>query len=394
MVPESNVVALDIIPEPAEIIARAAALVPALRARSQECERLRHIPAQTIADFRDAGFYRMAQPKPFGGYAMGMDTVVEVAMQIGRACGSSAWMAGQYPGHQFMVGFFPQEAQQEYWGGNPDTLSSTASAVARLNFEPERGGWRIRDSQMRFSSGCDWAEWILFVTKEGTALVPKSDFRVLDDWHVAGLRGTGSKSIVIEDAWIPPHRFVPMQDLRNGTTHGARLYPDMPFYRAPQTMVLHQLLLAPQIGMARGILELFEERVTKRIDLHTGRPASEGAGAQLRFAEAAAEVDAAEMFIRRNCAKLLDWGTSGHLPDDNERALMRRDITYAGLLAVRAAERLLGAGDASGMFDAHPIARLGRDLHMANLHATQTWDEPAQTYSRLRWGLPASSLLN
>jgi alkylation response protein AidB-like acyl-CoA dehydrogenase len=390
----SKVVVIEPHPAPDVLIARGQALVPVLRQRSRDCEVERRIPAETIDDFRRAGFYRIAQPTAFGGFAMGVDVVAEVAMQVGRGCGSSAWMAAQYPGHQFMVGFFPLEAQQEYWADSPDTLSSTASAVARINCQPERGGWRVRDTHMRFSSGCDWAEWILFVTPQGTALIPKSDFRILDDWQVAGLRGTGSKSILIDDAWVPPHRIVPMSALKEGTTYGARLYPDMPFYRVPQTMVLHQLLLAPQIGMARGVLELFEERVTKRIDLHTGKPASEGAGAQLRFAESAAEVDAAEMFIRRNCATLVRWGTTEHQPDDNERALMRRDITYASRLATRAAERLLTAGDASAMFDTHPIARLGRDLHMAHVHATQTWDEPAQTYARLRWGLPPSSLLN
>src|SRR5690606_38111762 len=137
------------------------------------------------------------------------------------------------------------------------------------------------------------------------------------------------KSVVVEDAWVPPHRIVNFSDLQNGSTHGSKLYPDMPFYRVPQTLVLHQLLLAPTIGMARGVLNLFEERVTKRVDLHTRKTASEGAGAQLRFAESSAELDAAEMFIRRNCQTLLEWGRDDFRPEEMDRAAMRRDITYA-----------------------------------------------------------------
>jgi alkylation response protein AidB-like acyl-CoA dehydrogenase len=246
---------------------------------------------------------------------------------------------------------------------------------------------------MRFSRGCDAAEWILFVTRNGTCLVPKAQFKVVDDWHVSGLRGTGSKSILVEDAWIPPHRIVSLEDLKAGNTPGAKLYPDMPFYRVPQTLILHQLLLASVIGAVSGVLDLFEERI-KRIDLHTGKAAAEGAGTQLRYAESAAELAAAKMFIRNNLSTLLHWAGKGHQPDERERSVMRRDITYASRIAVRAAERLATAGDASGMFDSNQIGRLWRDAHMGSLQACLTWDEPAQTFARLRWGLTASSFLN
>jgi 3-hydroxy-9,10-secoandrosta-1,3,5(10)-triene-9,17-dione monooxygenase len=199
--------------------------------------------------------------------------------------------------------------------------------------------------------------------------------------------------VVIKDAYVPPHRFLPMELLKTGRTPGAEISSD-PFQRAPMSPVLNQMLLGPTIGMARGVMDLFEARVTTRRDLHTMRPSSEGAGAQLRFAEASAEIDAAMMFIRNNCKVLEAWGRRGSPPDDQERSRLRRDTTYAAMLAVRASERLLTQGDASGMFDDQQLGRLGRDVHMAGLQASLTWDEPAQTFSRLRWGLPASSFFN
>jgi alkylation response protein AidB-like acyl-CoA dehydrogenase len=381
------------VPSPEELIARARAMIPTLRQRSKHCEDLRRIPPETFEEFRSAGLLRTAQPTQFQGYGYGIDVVAELAMEVGRGCGSSAWMAGQWPGHQFMVGYFSLEAQQEYWATDPDTMSSTASAVARLDIQPERGGWRVRNSQMRFSSGCDYAGWIFFITQHGMGLVPKSDFHIVDDWHVSGLCGTGSKSVVIEDAWIPPHRFIPLDHMRAGTTPGASIYADHPFYRVPFHLVVNQLLLGATIGMARGVLDLFEERVTKRMDIHTFKPASEGAGAQLRFAESAAEVDAATMFIRRNCSTLAEWGRANHKPSDAERSLVRRDVAYATRLCVHSTQRLLSSGDASGMFDNQQVGRLGRDVYMAGLQANLTWDEPAQTFSRLRWGLPPTSML-
>jgi 3-hydroxy-9,10-secoandrosta-1,3,5(10)-triene-9,17-dione monooxygenase len=384
---------LDTVPTREELIARAQALIPTLRSRSRRCEELRKIPPETVDDLRNAGFFRVAKSTRFGGYDLGIDTVAELAMEVGRGCGSTAWMTGQWPGHNFMVGYFPLEGQQEYWACGPDTMSSTASAVARLNQERDGDGWRVRDSQLRFSSGCDYAQWILLITPNGIGLVPKSDFEVLDDWYVSGLRGTGSKSVVIKDAYIPPHRFAPYDLLNSGRSPGTLLSDD-PHLRTPMSIHLNQLLLSPIIGMARGVLDLFEERVVKRRDLHTMKPASEGAGAQLRFAESSAEVDAAMMFIRNNLLVLREWGSRDEPATPVERSRMRRDITYAARLCVQATQRLMSQGDASGMFDDQQLGRQGRDVYMAGLQVGLTWDEPAQTFSRLRWGLPASSYMN
>lgn len=375
-----------VIPTPEELVARATAMIPTLRERGAKSEEIRQVPTETLEDFKQAGFLRMAVPKRFGGYNHGIDTVTRVTVQVGRGCGSASWMAGQWAGHNFMVSLYPLEAQEEYFSSGPDTVSSTASAIAKLDMQPENGGWRIRDTHLRFSSGCDHAEWIQIMGQHGIGLIEKSAFEILDDWKVSGLRGTGSKSVIIKDTFIPPYRFLPFETTREGKAPGAQIN-DNPYQRAPLVMALNQLLLASAIGMAKGVVDLFEQRVGKRMDLHTGKPASEGAGAQLRFAESSAEVDAAEMFLERNCRTLAEWGAAGHITDTLERVTMRRNTTYACKLAVQAALRLGTQGDASGMFDVNPIGRLLRDIQMAALQASLTWDEPAQAYARVRWGV-------
>jgi alkylation response protein AidB-like acyl-CoA dehydrogenase len=377
-------VSVDSRPTTEFFVDRARALIPALRARGRRTEEARMILPETVEEFRQAGFFQIASAKPYGGYQLGIHAVVRTAFEVGRGCGSSAWMASQWGGHNFMVGWFPEQGQQEYWATGPDTLSSTASSVMRLDIQPEGEGYRVRDTQLRFSSGCDYAQWILMISPHGIGLVPKSDFEVLDDWFVSGLRGTGSKSIVIKDAFIPAHRFVGMADLKNGTTPGA-LRSEDPYLRVPLNLVLNQLLCAAITGMARGVQDIFEERVLKRKDLHTGNPARESHGAQLRFAESHAEVEAARLFQKSCCETLLDWGTQGHVPSIVERARLRRDVTYAAKMAVQSTQRLLSQGDASGMFDDSPLGRLGRDVYMAGLQASLTWDEPAMTFSRTRW---------
>src|SRR6266513_1745807 len=119
-----------------ELRRKAADLVPVLRERSARCEELRRIPPETVQDVIDAGFLRIAQPVPFGGLGLGVDTVAEVAIEIGRGCPSTAWMVGQWPGHNFIAGMYTKEAQDEYFADGPDTLSSTASAVVKMDAQP------------------------------------------------------------------------------------------------------------------------------------------------------------------------------------------------------------------------------------------------------------------
>jgi 3-hydroxy-9,10-secoandrosta-1,3,5(10)-triene-9,17-dione monooxygenase len=273
-------------------------------------------------------------------------------------------------------------------------MSSTASAIVKLDCEPEKGGMRAT-GRLKFSSGVDAAEWLLLLA--GTAqppalcLVPKADFRIEDDWYVMGLRGTGSKSVVLDAAFIPQYRMVPIEALLRGRSFGAELYPDNPYYRAPFNVMLNTLLLSPTIGMARGLLDLFEERALSRTDSHTGTRAFEQPATQLRFAEAGAEVHAAIALLRDTFREMLRWGRSSEEMPLLDRSQLRRDICYSARLCMQAADRLLESGDASGMYDSQPMQRWGRDIHMAGLQASLTWDGPAMSYSQIRWGLPPMS---
>jgi alkylation response protein AidB-like acyl-CoA dehydrogenase len=379
------------LPTREEMLERARGLVPVLRERSAHCEELRRIPPETVDDFISTGLLRMAQPVRFGGYGLGIDAVCDVAMEIGRGCPSTAWMAGQWPGHNFMVGYFGEEAQQEYFAASPNTMSSTSSAVVRLDAEPVDGGLKV-SGQLKFSSGVDAAEWILLVIPFGMSLVPKSDFRIEDDWFVTGLRGTGSKGVVLDDVFIPAYRTVVLESLRDGTSAGAKIYPDNPFYRVPMNITLNSLLVASTIGMARGLIEIFDERVRTRVDGHTFQPAFQRPGTQLRFAEATAEVDAAILLLRSNLEDLVEWGSGDEPIPLSERARIRRNVAYATKLCVNAADRLLESGDASGMYDSQALQRWGRDIHMAGLQYVLTWDEPALAYSRIRWGLEPEAI--
>jgi alkylation response protein AidB-like acyl-CoA dehydrogenase len=374
-----------------ELVDRARAMVPTLRERVPQTEELRRIPDATLQEFKDAGFVRMTVPKKFGGYGYSIEAVIDVTEQIGLACGSSAWMACFWPAHQFMVGWWSEEAQAEYWADGPDTISSTASAVSSWEASPVDGGVRVTGAH-RFSSGIDHAEWVLLTGTAGeNCLVPKADITVEDDWYVTGLKGSGSKTIRYENVFVPEHRVLRAEQFATSTHPGMSLYPDDPMYQVvnPPTLVLPHFILTPTIAMAGGILDLFDQRVRKRFDPLGMEPAFQRSANQLRFAESAAEIDVAKMLLRRNIQELRENPNMELL----DRARIRRNTAYANHLCVRAVDRLMSAGDSSGVYTMNRLHQMAADFRAASSHLVLHWDETAIQYSRVRWGLPPQTFL-
>jgi alkylation response protein AidB-like acyl-CoA dehydrogenase len=375
-----------------QLIERATALIPTVRERSNKAAELRKLPPETVEDFKTAGFIRAVTPKRFGGMDHDLEVIADVSMQVARGCGSSGWLSAFMPLHQHMVGWFPEEAQEEYWATSPNTLSSTVPAYRQMDREEVKGGLRIT-GKASFSSGVDYSEWALVHTPLETCLVPAADLEIVDDWHVSGLKATGSKSVVITDTFVPAHRIVTNEALATATYPGSKLY-DSPWYKVknPTILVLNHFILAPVIGMARGVLDIFDERSAARLDGQSFQPARDRAGPQLRFAEASAEIDAAEMFLRRNLATVRESGRQGDVSLET-RAEIRRNIVYASKLVLQATNRLVDGMDSSALYDKHPLHRQALDVRAGSLQFVLHWEETAAQYSRVHWGMEPNTML-
>jgi alkylation response protein AidB-like acyl-CoA dehydrogenase len=149
--------------------------VAELMERSTQTETLRSLPAENLALLTSAGIIRMAQPEEFGGLGFDLDDVVDVGMELGRGCGSTAWMAVKWPVHNFMIGMYPQSVQELYWANSPDTLSSTCNAGTVTLESVDRG--RIVSGALRFSSGIDWANWLQVLCPGGNFLLASKRLR-------------------------------------------------------------------------------------------------------------------------------------------------------------------------------------------------------------------------
>ena len=191
---------------------RAEALVPTLRERAAKTEALRRLPDETIADLHSTGLFRMLQPARCGGSELPYGAVVELAAIIGRGCGSTAWVLNNLASHHWMLGYWPEEAQDEVWGPSPDTLVGSAFVFPGGRARKTAGGYRL-SGRWPFSSGIDASGWNMIaavVPDELTGaseyrvfLVPAGDYAVIDTWYVSGLAGTGSKDVTVSDAFVP-----------------------------------------------------------------------------------------------------------------------------------------------------------------------------------------------
>jgi len=368
-----------------ELLSRTVSLLPAIRDRALETERLRQIPAETVTDLKQAGLLNIPTPQRYGGYEHDIDLMFEVAMTVGQACGSTGWCYSVWSIHNWMLGFWPEQAQDEYFATGPDTLSSSAFApTGRLT--PVDGGFKL-SGRWEFSSGSDAATWALLGAMGQTGpcmvLVPREDYEIVDTWFVSGLKGTGSKDISVEDAFVPGHRIgAIMGDVRGNNAYELH---GRDSYRLPPMSLLPFTLCSPIVGMAEGAIEEFTNRLRGKTG--QGRTA-ESVALQLRLAESAAEADAARLLVTTTTRDLIERASRGDFPDELAQATTRRRYSYIAKLCVQSVNRLFEASGGHSLFESEAMQRFHRDVHAGSHQHALYWDNLAEGYGRAALGLP------
>ena len=376
-----------------QLVERARELIPVVRERAPIGEENRSIPPETVEDFKKVGIVRATVPERFGGLGLELPVVFEAQMEIARGDGASGWLAGFYAIHNFCAQWFGEEAQSEWFAEGPDTISCSIPAYAGGEFEKVDGGLLV-SGRWKFSSGANHATWALLHTPDANCLVPRSDFEVIDEWFVEGLRGTGSNGTRMDKVFIPEHRIVTNEAL-DALEHPGAALTDSPWQHItrPGLYAINHGITAPVIGMAQGVADIFDERVRNRLDPQVFLPAIERPGPQLRFAEAELQIHLAKMLMRENYATARDWGVRRYKPTMEERAKLRRNIVYPAHLATTAVNRLVEHTDSSSLHESVGIHRLARDARAGGLQFINHWEETAMQYSRLHWGLDTISPL-
>jgi 3-hydroxy-9,10-secoandrosta-1,3,5(10)-triene-9,17-dione monooxygenase len=361
-----------------ELLSSAADLLPALRERAPLAEKQRQIPLETIDDLKSSTLLRIGNPTRHGGIGAGYEAMYELAWELGRACGSTAWCYAVWSFHNWAIGHFAEKAQAEYFATGPDTLCSSSYNASAATATLEASGIRL-SGRWQFSSGCDAASWAMLgaPTAQGPiwVLVPRDEFEIEDTWFVSGMCATGSKDIMVRDRFVPAHRTLDpfragTENLTGWDLHGERLY------RIPLFSVAGWDLTAPIIGIAQGAVDEFSAR------LRSSPNGLDAVARHLRLAESAAEVDAARALQRQEIAGLVDKAERGEGMTALDMARNRRNKAFIAKTCVRAVDRLFEASGGHALFKSQAIQRMQRDVHAAAQHFALSWDTNAETYGR------------
>jgi alkylation response protein AidB-like acyl-CoA dehydrogenase len=379
-----------------EILDRARAMVPTLRSYALQAEREWLIPRQTHEAFRDAGFYRLFQPARYGGYEMPIGMMVEVAGELGRGCGSSAWIFSNLAVQNWIIGMHHPQAQEDVWGANADALAASSFPTQGGAGRYVEGGL-VLSGVWSFASGIDFVDWEnlqCFIPTQGGppdhrfVLVPKSEFTIKDDWRATGLAGTGSKSIVCDNVFVPEHRVLNTQLIGGGPSPGSAVNPH-PLYKIPPWSVGTKVFSGPALGIARGALELIIAEMRTRLSVG-GVKMAELPTVQIRVAEAIAEIEAASALLLKDCDDAMRFGETGERAPIELRARWRLNNAFAGQLCLRAVDRLHPLIGARGINDPESRFLLAwRDIHAAVSQITMAWDIQAVNAGRIEFGLPS-----
>ena len=379
-----------------EVIDAVRELLPVLRDRAQEAEDGRVVPADSIKALDGTGFFRLLQPSAFGGLEADPLTFYTAVRLIASACGSTGWVASVLGVHPWHLGLFTPEAQQEVWGTDQATRISSSYAPTGKARKVD-GGHQV-SGRWSFSSGCDHASWVLLgqivtdadnrPTDFRTFLLPRADYVIEDVWDTVGLRGTGSNDIVLDDVFVPEHRSLSFADVFKLVCPGQQLNP-APLFRLPYGAVFSYSITTPIVGMATGAYEAHVTYLRDRVRVaYAGQKAAQDPFAQVRVAEAAAEIDGAWLALERNMTDLMVYARAAEQIPVDVRLRVRRDQVRGTGQAIRAVDRLFENSGGRALKSGTPIQRFWRDAHAGRVHAINDPERALSMYGGAEFGLP------
>ena len=378
----------------ATLLERAAAIRPVLERNAEQTDALRRLPDENVRALKESGLCRLMVPRRFGGLETSIRTYIEVTAEIGRGCGSSAWVSSLINVCAWLAGLFPERAQQDVWG--PDRDAWIAGSLApNGNAVPVDGGWRVT-GRWPWASGCLHAQWVacgIHMNNErgemvnlGLSIMPIDAVTIEDTWFMAGMNGTGSNTVVAKEVFVPEHRFLPYPPAFAGQYRTEHV--DEVIYRAALVPVTVLILAGSQLGVARAALDHVRSKAGTRGITHTTfATQSQSAGFQMLFADAAMKIDTAYLHALRAADDLDRAAGEGRHPDLKERARVRMDTALAARYCRDAVELLVQAHGTSSLADSNRMQRLWRDIHVASHHAITEWQVNLEVYGKALLGV-------
>jgi alkylation response protein AidB-like acyl-CoA dehydrogenase len=391
--------ALDVAASSAALIERAAELAPLIRSEAAAGEENRCVPPAVVEAIGGAGFFRLAQPKRFGGLECDQPTIIRCLMQWSPADASTAWVAGLAIMHQWIIALFPPKAQEDIWADNPDAITFGSYAPSGT-CERVAGGFRISGTWL-YASGIDHGDWGLLGVlmppvgegppAPGFVIVPKSDYRINATWDPMGLAATGSNDVICEQVFVPQHHAITFAELASGEAPGTQINTG-PLYRYPLLSFIAYCIASPAVGCLEGALDQFIAQtgdwITRGAVVRGGAKVAEYQSVQMRVGAAAAALKAAQamMYAQLDASHQTVMVEGGTL-SVAERMDNRITQSYIIRLALEGLDELWGAVGGAGILKTEYIQRAWRDAHAVAHHVSFNWDALTAMYGQHLLGL-------
>lgn len=370
--------------------------VARLAERAEEAERLRRLPAATVSDFRQTELFRLLLPARFGGLQASFPELLQPIRRMAHGCASSAWTLGFYALHNWMLSLFDPRAQGEVFASGPVLAPAPLAPTGRG--VPADGGVRVT-GRWSWATGAMDADWMivgaLIERADGIdpvlVVLPADRVEVVDTWRTAGMRGTGSHDLVVDDVFVPEHRLVAVADIYGGTAPGA-LAHGIPTYRWPMVPALALTASMPVLGAAERVTELFAERLGGRVLAYSGVAQKDQPAAQIRLGEARVRLSALRALIAATADEIEAIVVSGGRVSRSVRA----DARLAAARTVHECRAiiadLLEAAGASAHFLSSPLQRAKRDVDIAAGHVVFDYDTSRELAGALAIGAKISPI--
>lgn len=383
---------------PDVLIQRARDMIPYLAENAAKAAADRKIPEATIAKMHEAGFFRVLQPKRWGGYEMDPQVFFQIQMAMAEGCMSTAWIYGVIAVHNWQIALFDLKAQEDVWSKDTSVLiASSYMPVGRVT--PVEGGFKF-SGRWAFSSGCDHCDWVFLggvvpptetnpAPDYRTFLVPRGDFKVLDTWHTFGLQGTGSNDIVVEDVFVPEYRTHSSLDGFRGTNPGIDS-KTVPLYQIPFGQLFPRAVSTSTIGATQGAINAYRDVASKRVGTNNGAKTAEDPHAQMAVARAQSLVDQLKLRLLSIFDELMTNARNGVATDMTKRIQFRYEsaaVSEACLDEVLELQKMCGG---RAIFTNSPLQRFALDILAGRAHVANNPYQFGRNYGGVQLGLEST----
>lgn len=350
-----------------------------LRGQAEEAEKIGKLTDDTVKTMKQLGNIRLLQPKEHGGMEVHPREFAETVMATAALDPSAGWINGVVGVHPYQLAYADPRVGAEIWADDVDTWVASPYAPQGVA-KPVDGGY-IFNGRWQFSSGTDHCDWIILGAMVGDSegnplmppqmlhmILPRKDYQIVEDsWDVVGLRGTGSKDIIIKDAFVPSYRVMDGMKVMDGTAQREAGMTET-LYLMPWSTMFPLGISSATIGIAEGALAAALDYQRSRVN-SSGVAIKDDPYVMYAIGEAAADINAARQELLANVDRIFDMVDAGKEVSFEDRAAGRRTQVRAVWRAVSAVDEIFARCGGNGTRMDKPLQRYWRDVHVGQAHA-------------------------